>query len=149
MTLPDGDVPSTDDQAGQGSDGFEVVLPAPSLGPDTMQPLTVNGRSVLVCRTGEGLFAIENRCAHAGETLTGGRLRAGIIACPHHGARFDLRDGRSLTPLTTKSLTRFPVREREGQIEVKVPPPVVKKPSMIGTPLGPPVNFTPRKPGNQ
>lgn len=118
-------------------DGFAAVLTAGALGPGQTAPVTVSGRSVLLCRTSEGLVAVENVCTHAGEALTGGRLRDCQLACPHHGARFDLRDGRSLTPLTAKPLTRFPVRERQGQIEVRVPPPPPKAPLGLGTPLGP------------
>ena len=65
----------------------------------------VNDREILVVRSNEGeLFAVENICPHANECLSGGRFRNGFYACPHHGARFELSTGKSMTNLSTKPL---------------------------------------------
>jgi 3-phenylpropionate/trans-cinnamate dioxygenase ferredoxin subunit len=54
-------------------------------------------RSVLVCRTAGGIFAIENKCPHAEFPLAGGKLVEDTIRCPTHGAKFDLHTGKPLT----------------------------------------------------
>ena len=79
----------------------------------------VNGRNVLIVRSVEGeLFAVEDNCPHANATLSGGRFRNGFYACPHHGARFELSTGKSMTNLSTKPLICFDIKEENGKIEI-------------------------------
>jgi nitrite reductase/ring-hydroxylating ferredoxin subunit len=100
----------------------------------------VNDREVLVCRSDKGeLFAVENRCPHANENLSGGRFRGGYYACPHHGARFELSTGKSMTNLSTKPLICFDIRENGGKIEIIVP----KKEKKKFVPGGAPPGFGP------
>ena len=99
-----------------------------------------NGRSILIIRSDQGeLFAVENKCPHAGENLSGGRFRGGYYACPHHGARFELSTGKSMTNLSTKPLICFDIRENGGKIEIIVP----KKEKKKFVPGGAPPGFGP------
>ena len=99
-----------------------------------------NGRPILVIRSHQGeLIAVENKCPHANENLSGGRFRGGYYACPHHGARFELSTGKSMTNLSTKPLICFDVRENGGKIEIKVP----KKEKKKFVPGGAPPGFGP------
>lgn len=80
----------------------------------------IGGRSILLCHSGDAFFAIENMCSHAGEPLECGRMRAGWIACPVHGARFDLETGEAINPPATQPIATFPVRiSKDGYIEVE------------------------------
>jgi 3-phenylpropionate/trans-cinnamate dioxygenase ferredoxin subunit len=63
-------------------------------------------------------FAIEDICTHDGEELTGGPVDGDQIICPRHGARFCLRTGKALTPPAYEDLPTFPVRVRDGRVEV-------------------------------
>ena len=83
---------------------------------------TVCGVEVLICRTGGGLFAVENRCSHQLSPLAGGKLRGCFIFCPLHGARFDLRDGKPIGQITDKYLRAFPVRVEGGEVFVSLEP---------------------------
>ncbi len=76
---------------------------------DTNKAFKLEGRSVLLCRTAEGVFALENKCTHQLASLEGGRMRAGQLFCPKHGARFDLRTGAVVGPLAKAPLATFPV----------------------------------------
>ncbi|HUD94577.1 Rieske (2Fe-2S) protein [Sphingobium sp.] len=67
------------------------------------------GRRVLLCRNQNGIHAMAEMCPHQMLSLDGGRVRGDVIMCPHHGARFSLDDGRSLSPLTTNGLTLYSV----------------------------------------
>ena len=88
----------------------------------------INDREILVVRSTEGdLFAVEDNCPHANESISGGRFRNGFYACPHHGARFELSTGKSMTNLSTKPLMCFDIREVEGKIEAIVPKKEKKK----------------------
>ena len=80
----------------------------------------INGRSILICNSNGQFFAIENKCSHAEEPLACGRIRNGFIACPAHGARFDLETGVALTPPATDAIQTFALRVSGGWIEVAV-----------------------------
>ena len=99
-----------------------------------------NGRSVLIIRSAEDdLFAVEDNCPHANATLSGGRFRNGFYACPHHGARFELSTGKSMTNLSTKPLICFDIKEENGKIEILVP----EKKKVAFSPGGAPPGFGP------
>jgi 3-phenylpropionate/trans-cinnamate dioxygenase ferredoxin subunit len=78
----------------------------------------VEGRSILICRVGAGIFAVENRCTHNSSELEGGRIRGHFLFCPVHGARYDLRDGSTAGALTKMPLCTFEVRESGGKIAI-------------------------------
>lgn len=54
--------------------------------------------TVLLVGSGEGVFAVGNRCTHQGAPLDRGRVKVGgslaTVTCPAHGSVFDLSDGR-------------------------------------------------------
>jgi nitrite reductase/ring-hydroxylating ferredoxin subunit len=79
---------------------------------------TAGSRQLLLCRSGNDWFAVAPQCSHAGAALYGGRIARGRIHCPWHGAAFDLASGAPLSPPATRPLETFPVRIREGRIEV-------------------------------
>jgi len=76
----------------------------------------VGGVSVLIARTAAGVFAVENRCSHAYQTLEGGRMKAVHISCPLHGVRFDMRNGCPSGDLTDKPIRTWPVSIVDGEI---------------------------------
>ena len=69
----------------------------------------VNGTSVLVLMTAAGIFAVKNACTHLSLPLDQGRLIAGQLHCPHHGACFDLASGRALSGPAVAPLKHYPV----------------------------------------
>ena len=100
---------------------FTPVAPAADVPPGTVKPVTVAGTSILLCHDGDaGLFAIENRCSHLDEPLECGRLRFGWIACPLHGAKFDLETGEALSLPAVDPIATYPLRVSDGTIEVAV-----------------------------
>ncbi|MBV9619753.1 MAG: Rieske 2Fe-2S domain-containing protein, partial [Gammaproteobacteria bacterium] len=78
----------------------------------------LEGREVVLCRTREGLYALDNICTHAHARLCEGRLRATRLVCPLHGGAFDIRDGRPLGPPAQVPLGAHRVRISDGVIEV-------------------------------
>ena len=69
---------------------------------------TVAGRSLLVCRSGAGVFVVENVCSHQLAELAGGKVKGPFLFCPLHGVRFDLRSGAPSGTLTKKPIRVFP-----------------------------------------
>jgi nitrite reductase/ring-hydroxylating ferredoxin subunit len=87
-----------------------------------MQTRVLEGRELVICHTREGVFALDNICTHAHARMCEGRLRAMRLICPLHGASFDVRDGRVLSPPATIPLITHQVRVVNGTIEVSVSP---------------------------
>jgi len=53
----------------------------------------VEGHTLALFKTDQGLFAIDNRCPHMGFPLDRGTVKDGILTCHWHHARFDLTSG--------------------------------------------------------
>jgi nitrite reductase/ring-hydroxylating ferredoxin subunit len=80
--------------------------------------ITVEGKRVLLCRSAAGFHAMDEICPHQALSLDGGRVRGTSIICPHHGARFSLADGRSMSPLTPKPLILYPLRQEGDEMDI-------------------------------
>ncbi|MDB5972178.1 MAG: non-heme iron oxygenase ferredoxin subunit [Hydrocarboniphaga sp.] len=99
---------------------FTRVLPASELPPNAKKPLSIEGKAILLCNVNGQLHAISNVCSHNDKPLERGRLGNGWIACPTHGARFDLATGNALCLPATKPIATYEVRVVEDWIEVLV-----------------------------
>jgi 3-phenylpropionate/trans-cinnamate dioxygenase ferredoxin subunit len=80
----------------------------------------VGGRSILLCSSEGRIYAIENLCSHAQQALECGRIRYGWIACPAHGARFDLETGEPMNMPATEPIATFSVRITGDLVEINV-----------------------------
>jgi nitrite reductase/ring-hydroxylating ferredoxin subunit len=56
--------------------------------------ITVSGQDILFINIKGSIFAVENECPHQSTPLTAAIVKDGYIACPRHGYRFSLADGR-------------------------------------------------------
>lgn len=99
---------------------FTAAAAVADVPPGTKKLVAVNGVNMLLCNSNDRIFAVENLCSHAEEPLDCGRMRSGWIACPVHGARFDLATGEPLNPPATQPIQTFAVRITGDTIEVAV-----------------------------
>tara|TARA_B100000214_G_C23943996_1_gene617127 strand:- start:905 stop:1225 length:321 start_codon:yes stop_codon:yes gene_type:complete len=76
-------------------------------------------KSILICNTENGVFAVEDRCTHADIPLCGGQIVGNFISCPVHGAVFDLSDGSVQAPPAFEDLETFEVKIDGTSISVK------------------------------
>jgi len=97
---------------------FIAVANIGDIPPDGVKPVTAGGRSILLVHNEGRIFAVENLCSHAQEPLACGRVKYGWIACPAHGARFDLETGEPLNPPATDPIATFAVRITGDVIEI-------------------------------
>ena len=79
----------------------------------------VEGRKVLLYRSGEQLYALDDVCSHAGGLLSRGEVSGCIVTCPLHESRFDLRDGHIVRGPAHHPQPVLPARTRNGWIEVR------------------------------
>jgi len=74
---------------------------------------------ILVCRTGEEEFrALENCCSHADVPLGDQDLQDGQVACPAHGARFDVTTGAACRAPAPVGIDTYPARIKDDWVEV-------------------------------
>lgn len=105
------------------SDGWEAVVAADALLPNRLTRVDAGGQPALVYRLGEAIFAISNRCTHAGMVLDRAQVQAvgadAIVTCPAHGSRFGLSDGKVRRGPATQPLVSYEAREVDGHIELR------------------------------
>lgn len=100
--------------------GFLRVLQASEVPMNTKKVVDVGGKPILICNTGDKLFAISSICSHAAESLECGRMGRTWIACPVHGARFELATGKAMNPPAVLPIATYEVRVVDEWIEVLV-----------------------------
>jgi nitrite reductase/ring-hydroxylating ferredoxin subunit len=64
-------------------------------------------------------YAIEDRCTHDDGPLAEGELRDCVIECPRHGARFDIRTGKVLSPPALIDVPVYAVRVEGDQVQIQ------------------------------
>ena len=57
----------------------------------------LDGRDLLLHRSGAVVSCVDNACAHMGMPLDGGDVHEGTLRCPHHGFTYLLATGECLT----------------------------------------------------
>lgn len=66
------------------------------------------------------ISCIEDLCTHDGGNLVEGDYADGVVTCPRHGARFDVRTGEALCLPAVAPTPVHPIRVHEGMIEVEI-----------------------------
>ncbi len=82
----------------------------------------INDHSIVIFNIAGKFFAIADVCSHDGGPLGDGEHEADYkVACPRHGARFDIRSGKALTLPAIVDILAYPVRIKGDQVEVGIP----------------------------
>jgi 3-phenylpropionate/trans-cinnamate dioxygenase ferredoxin subunit len=80
----------------------------------------LDDRLVVVVHAGGQVYCLEDLCTHDGGPLGEGQLDGHTIACPRHGAKFDIRDGSPLTMPATEATLVHEAKIENGVIYVKI-----------------------------
>ncbi len=80
----------------------------------------VGGRTVIICRVADEVFALEDRCSHDDGELGSGELEGCELICPRHGARFNIRDGTVTAPPAIYPIDTYDVQVRHGEVFVEL-----------------------------
>lgn len=97
---------------------FERVAAVTEVPPNGRKSIIVDDVPALLVRVGDDFFAVEDVCSHDGQPLTDGPVVDGTIACPRHGAKFDLKTGNALCMPATRAIPIFAVQVRDGEVFV-------------------------------
>jgi 3-phenylpropionate/trans-cinnamate dioxygenase ferredoxin subunit len=84
------------------------------------QTLEIDDRFVVLFHVGGEFYCLDDRCTHDDGPLGEGELCDHQIACPRHGAKFDIRDGRALTMPATEATTVHEVKVDGPDVFVRI-----------------------------
>ena len=84
------------------------------------QLVEVEDRIVALFHVAGQFYCIDDVCTHDGGPLSEGKLAEYAIACPRHGAKFDIRTGKALTMPATEDTVAHEVKVENGQVYVRI-----------------------------
>ncbi|MBE7464970.1 MAG: non-heme iron oxygenase ferredoxin subunit [Planctomycetes bacterium] len=100
---------------------FEKVLKKADLPEGKGHCVKVAGKLIAIWHAKGQLFAIDDACTHADASLAEGWLTDDCtVACPWHGAEFDLKTGAAKSMPAVEPIKSYPVRVTGDDIEVQV-----------------------------
>jgi 3-phenylpropionate/trans-cinnamate dioxygenase ferredoxin component len=100
---------------------FIEIIPVEELPSGERLFVELDGKPiVLFCLAGQ-YFAIGDVCTHDNGPLGDGELDGNEIVCPRHGARFDIRSGKTMGLPAVVDIPAYPVRLKDGKIEIGIP----------------------------
>ncbi len=73
---------------------FVKAAEASQVPPGSKKVVNMQGKEILIVNVNGAYYAIGNKCPHEGVALSGGPLDGNILACPAHGAKFDMTTGK-------------------------------------------------------
>lgn len=102
------------------TDGFVEVCLLEDLTEGKPLRREVAGIQLALVKLPDGVYAIHDVCPHAGASLAYGDLDGEVLACPKHGACFDVRTGRVLTLPSVRGVISFQTRIADGKVFASV-----------------------------
>ena len=98
---------------------FRPVAKLSHLHDNSVIRVHLDGTPIAVARSNGTVFACQDTCTHEEASLADGDVFDGIIECPLHGARFDLRTGAVKSLPAVLPLRVFEVKVEGDDILVK------------------------------
>jgi nitrite reductase/ring-hydroxylating ferredoxin subunit/Fe-S cluster biogenesis protein NfuA len=106
--------------AGRGEDGHwfpaGMVEDIPAEG---VRAIDLGGRAVILARTDDAITCFDDVCVHLAAALHEGSVENGVLTCPAHGFRYDLRSGQCATA-PGLALSAHEARVAAGRVLVRL-----------------------------
>lgn len=107
--------------------GFVKVADTSELTSGSKKKIYVGDKVILLSNVNGSYYAISDKCPHMGGSLGEGVLKDGIITCPKHGAKFDVKTGEAvgeakmlLLKIKVKNNRVFPLKIEGNDIFVEI-----------------------------
>ena len=100
---------------------FVSVAITADIPPGTGRTVDVKGIWIALYNVNGTFYAVDNTCPHAGGPLGEGKLAEGIVECPWHGWRFNIRTGEWVGN-NAITVACCPVRIEGDQVQIALPP---------------------------
>jgi 3-phenylpropionate/trans-cinnamate dioxygenase ferredoxin subunit len=101
-------------------DDFMAVAKVSEVADPGKMLVEVGDELIALFHVGGQFFALDDVCTHDGGPLADGTLDDHTIACPRHGAKFDLRNGAALTMPATRPTRSHEVKVEGDQVLVRI-----------------------------
>lgn len=111
----------------RGHGGLVRVCAEDDLADGEIRPIP--GLPVVLCRSGDRLYALGLRCPHAGALLSRGTIVGDCLQCPLHGGRFALDGGTVRAGPAQRGVPAYDVQVRDGSVYVSRRPRRYNRPS--------------------
>jgi Na+-transporting NADH:ubiquinone oxidoreductase subunit F len=103
------------------ADGWIEVCAAADLAVEDVIRFDHARRTFAIYRDSDGaLYATDGICTHGNTHLADGLVKDGLIECPKHNGRFQLKDGAPARPPVCRALATYPVENRGGRLWLNV-----------------------------
>ncbi len=99
---------------------FQPVCKVADISDPGRQVVELDEQLVVVLHVGGEFFALDDVCTHDDGPLGEGTLDDHTIACPRHGAKFDIRTGAALTMPATRATRTHEVKVVGDDVLVKL-----------------------------
>jgi 3-phenylpropionate/trans-cinnamate dioxygenase ferredoxin subunit len=86
----------------------------------TMKAFEYRHHRLVLCHTGDGIFAVADECTHDSAPISEGELRGDEIVCPRHGARFNVKNGSVKAPPALVPVDTYEVKVEGDDIYVRL-----------------------------
>jgi len=98
---------------------YTKVMKCDDLGIGKSAIISAGDREIALFNYKGEYYALDNICPHRGAPLGEGRIEEGVVICPNHEWRFELKDGQC--PQNPELKTEvYPVKIHEGKIYVRL-----------------------------
>lgn len=98
-----------------------AVASLSDLADDEARAFEVNGDVIVLCIHEGEVCALHGICTHEDLPLDGGIVEDGVLTCPWHGARYDVKAGRVLALPAVRPLRVYRTRvDGGGRIHVVI-----------------------------
>ena len=95
-----------------------TVAGAQELKPDQMKLLHINGKRIVLARTGDTYVAFDDFCSHRGGSLADGVLMCGTVQCLWHGSQFDVKTGQVRAGPAEKPIATYQVQVDDNVVRL-------------------------------
>ena len=100
---------------------FYEIMPAADLPNGERLFLELDDIPVVIFNIADEFYAVKDQCSHEDLEIGDGDLDGYELTCEHHGARFDVRTGEATALPATDGIPAYPVRVRDGNLELGLP----------------------------
>lgn len=97
-----------------------AVAAAEAIDEDDLIEVAAGDRTIVIVRLSDGYFATDGICSHQRARLVDGFVIGGMIECPKHQGRFDVRSGACRGAPASVPLRTYALKVVDGTIHVHV-----------------------------
>ncbi|MBI5051459.1 non-heme iron oxygenase ferredoxin subunit [Candidatus Micrarchaeota archaeon] len=82
------------------------------------QLFEAGGKQLAVFKAQGKLYCTDAICTHSGGPLQDGSVEDTCVTCPWHGAQFDIKTGKVISPPATEGIKTYEVKIENGIVMV-------------------------------